>query len=143
MIDQLYALAMRRKDLATAELAARRRLETSHTAASRIMLARVMFMREQFDQVLSDLADVPKWKGRLDEQAEAWFLVCDVHLERRAWDPALECLHKLDGSGVIPAARRRDVVKRLTIVSEQRAAEAKQRAIEQMERALGSASKSP
>jgi hypothetical protein len=86
---------------------------------------------------------VPKWKGRIDEQADAWFLMCDCHIEKRAWDPALECLHKLDGSGVIAAARRNDVVKRLTIVNEQRTTEAKYKAIEEMERALGAAPKSP
>ena len=143
VIDELYQLAMARRDLPIAEQAARRRLVESRTNASRIMLARVMFRREEFDQVLKDLADVPKWKGRIDEQADAWFLMCDCHIEKRAWDPALECLHKLDGSGIIAVARRNNVVKRLTIVNEQRATEAKQKAIEEMERALGSASKPP
>ena len=143
VIDELYALAMNRYDLPVAELAARRRLGESHTSTSRIMLARVMFRREAFDQVIQDLADVPKWKGRTDEQADAWFLVCDCYIEKRAWDPALECLHKIDGSGIIAGAQRNDVVKRLTIVNEQRTTEAKQKAIEAMERALGSAAKSP
>jgi hypothetical protein len=143
VIDELYRLALRRGDLVVAEQAARRRLVESRTNASRIMLAKVMFRREQFDQVLKDLADVPKWKGRIDEQADAWFLMCDAHIEKRAWDAALECLHKLDGSGIIPVARRGDVTKRLTIVNETRATEAKHKAIEQLERALGSGSKSP
>jgi len=143
MIDVLYQLAMKRHDLPVAEQAARRRFAESHTNASRIMLARVMFRREAFDQVIHDLADVPKWKGRIDEQADAWLLVCDCSIEKRAWDPALECLHKIDGSGIIAGAQRNDVVKRLTIVNETRAAEAKQKAIEEMERALRSPSKSP
>jgi O-antigen ligase/tetratricopeptide (TPR) repeat protein len=143
VIDELYALAMRQRDYATAEGAARRRLAESRTYTSRIMLARVMFRREEFDAVLRDLADVPKWKGRLDEQADAWLLMCDTQIEKRAWDPALECLHKLDGSGVIAVSRRNEVVKRLTIVNENRTAEAKQKAIEEMERALRSAPKSP
>lgn len=143
LIDELYRLALKRRDLAVAEQVARRRLAESHTNASRIMLARVMFRREEFDQVLKDLADVPKWKGRIDEQADAWFLMCDCYIEKRAWDPALECLHKLDGSGIIPASKRNDVVKRLTIVNEQRTSEAKHKAIEELERALGSAAKAP
>ncbi len=143
VIDQLYTLAMKLHQLPIAEQAARRRLVVSRTNASRIMLARVMFRREAFDQVLRDLADVPTWKGRLDEKAEAWFLMCDTQIEKRAWDPALECLHKLDGSGVIAPARRNDVVKRLTIVNDQRTSEAKQKAIEEMERALRSGPKSP
>jgi hypothetical protein len=142
-IDELYTIAMKRHDLVVAERAARRRLVESRTNTSRLLLARVMFSRESFDQVLKDLADVPKWKGRTDETTEAWLLMCDVHIEKRAWDPALECLHKLDGSGIIAPARRGDVVKRLTIVNEQRTREAKQKAIEQMERALGSPPKSP
>jgi O-antigen ligase len=142
-IDELYRLALKRRDLPAAELAARRRLAQAHTNASRIMLARVMFRREAFDRVIQDLADVPKWKGRTDEQADAWLLACDCYIEKRAWDPALECLHKLDGSGIMAMTRRNDVVRRLTIVNEQRTLEVKQRAIEEMERALGSASKPP
>jgi O-antigen ligase len=143
VIDELYRLAMARRDLEIAEQAARRRLVESRTNLSRILLAKVMFRREKFDQVLKDLADVPKWRGRNDERAEAWFLVCDTHIEKRSWDEALECLHKLDASGLIPVARRNDVVKRLTIVNEQRTTEAKHRAIEEMERALRSSPKTP
>jgi O-antigen ligase len=143
MVDALYKLAMARHDLPVAEEAARRRLAESRTNASRLLLARVMFRREAFDQVLKDLADVPKWAGRLDEQTEAWLLVCDIQIEKRAWDAALQCLHKLDGSGVITGAQRSEVVKRLTIVDQHRAIEAKQKAIEDMLRALRSAPKSP
>jgi O-antigen ligase len=142
-IDELYRLAMKLHDLPAAEQAARRRLAASHTNASRIMLARALFMREDFDQVLKDLADVPTWKGRIDEQTDAWLLTCDCYLEKRAWDPALECLHKLDGAGIIATGRRNDVVKRLTIVNEQRTTEAKQKAIEQLEHAIGSDLKLP
>jgi O-antigen ligase len=141
VIDQLYRLAMERGDLPVAEEAARRRLAESHTATSRIMLARAMFRREAFDQVVRDLTDVPTWKGRLDEQASAWFLLCDAQIEKRAWDPALQCLHKLDGAGILPPTRRNEIVKRLTIVDEQRTGEAKQKAIEVMERALRSPAK--
>jgi O-antigen ligase len=141
LIDQLYTLAMKRGDLAVAEQAARRRLAESHTSTSRLMLARAMFRREQFDQVLKDLADVPAWKGRIDEQADAWLLLCDTHIEKRAWDPALQCLHKLDGSGIIAPTRRFDITKRLSIVDDARTSEAKQKAIEEMERALRSPAK--
>jgi hypothetical protein len=141
VIDQLYRLALARGDLAIAEQAARRRLVESRTATSRIQLARVLFKRAQYDQVLNDLADVSTWTGRLDQKAEAWLLVCDVHIEQRAWDPALECLHKLDGSGVLTPGDRAGVVQRLAIVDEHRTTEAKQKAIEQMERALGSPAK--
>jgi hypothetical protein len=141
LIDQLYQLAIDRRDLAVAEQAARRRLAESHTTTSRLMLDRVLFRREQFDQVLKDLADVPTWRGRIDEQADAWFLYCDTQIEKRAWDPALECLHKLDGSGVIAPTRRYDIARRITIVDQQRTSEAKQKAIEDMERALGSSAK--
>jgi O-antigen ligase/tetratricopeptide (TPR) repeat protein len=143
VIDTLYRLALEHRDLAAAEAAARRRLAEARTNASRIMLAQVLFRREQFDQVVSDLADVAKWKGRIDEQAEAWLLVCDAHLENRAWDAALECLHKLDASAAITPARRGDVTRRLAIVNERRTTEAKQRAMEQLERTLGSRPSSP
>jgi O-antigen ligase len=141
VIDHLYRLALERGDLAIAEQAARRRLAESRTAESRILLARVLLKRAQFDQVLNDLADVSTWTGRLDQQAEAWLLACDAQIEKRAWDPALECLHKLDGSGIIPPGDRAGIVQRLAIVDEHRTREAQQRAIEQLERALGSPAK--
>jgi O-antigen ligase len=142
-IDQLYQLAMARHDWPVAEQAARRRLAESNTTTSRILLERVLFRREQFDQVLKDLKDVASWKGRLDEQADAWLLVCDAHIEKHAWDPALQCLHKLDGTGILGPLRRYEVNKRLSIVDEHREMEAKQKAIEEMQRALGSPSKTP
>ena len=142
-IDQLYQLAMVRHDWPVAEQAARRRLAASNTTASRILLERVLFRREQFDQVIKDLADVATWKGRIDEQSDAWLLVCDAQIEKRAWDPALQCLHKLDGAGVLSVTQRYEITKRLAIVTEHREMEAKQKAIEEMQRALGSASKSP
>jgi O-antigen ligase len=141
VIDHLYRLAMERGDLAIAEQAARRRLAESRTAESRIQLARVLFKRQQYDQVLNDLADVSTWTGRLDQRAEAWLLVCDARIEQRAWDPALECLHKLDGSGILAPGDRAGIVQRLAIVDEHRTTEAKQKAIEQMERALRSPAK--
>jgi O-antigen ligase len=140
-IDALYRLALGLRDLPAAELAARQRLAEANTHASRIMLARVLFRREAFAQVLKDLADVATWKGRIDERADAWLLLCDTHIELRSWDPALECLHKLDGSGTIAEGRRYDVTKRLMIVNDHRATEAKQKAIEDMQRALGSPAK--
>jgi O-antigen ligase len=141
VIDHLYRLAMERGDLEIAERAAGRRLAESRTATSRIQLARVLFKRRQYDQVLNDLADVSTWTGRLDQRAEAWLLVCDAQIEKRAWDPALECLHKLDGSGTLAPGDRAGVVQRLAIVDEHRTTEAKQRAIDQMERALRSPTK--
>ncbi len=141
VIDHLYRLAIERGDLAIAEQAARLRLAESRTAESRIQLARVLFKRQQYDQVLNDLADVSTWTGRLDQRAEAWLLACDAHIEKRAWDPALECLHKLDGSGIVAPGDRAGIVRRLAIVDEHRTREAKQRAIDQMERALGSPAK--
>jgi O-antigen ligase len=141
VIDQLYGLALARGDLAIAEQAARRRLAGSRTAQSRILLARVLFKRGAYDQVVNDLADVSAWKGRLDERAEAWLLACDARVEQRAWDAALECLHKLDGSGILNASERTEIVHRIAFVDEHRSREAKQRAIEDMERALGSPAK--
>ncbi|HET9621733.1 MAG TPA: hypothetical protein VFP84_10220, partial [Kofleriaceae bacterium] len=137
-IDTLYALAMDRRDLPIAEIAARRRLAESRTNQSRLMLARAMFREEQFDQVLKDLADVPSWTGRIDVQTDAWLLMCDTQIEKREWDHALECLHRLDGSPILAVSRHGEVTRRISIVNENRTAEAKQKAIEELERALGS-----
>src|SRR6266545_7616078 len=68
IIDKLYTLAMARKDLDVANAAAVLRMEQVHSQTSQVMLAKVQFARKEYDVLLTSLADVAKWNGRLDEK---------------------------------------------------------------------------
>jgi predicted negative regulator of RcsB-dependent stress response len=109
-------------------------MNVSHTTTSRVKLVKVQFQLREFDTVLKELADVKEWTGRTDEKADAWLVLCDVYIEQHQWDPALECLHRVDASGLLPG--RGEVNKRLQIVDEQRTYESKMEAIKAMEEAL-------
>jgi O-antigen ligase len=138
--DRLYEVAMAAHEarlngaLDYAEQAAKARLKIARSETSRLMLARVHARREQHDLILTELADVSGWHGRLDEKTEAWLLVCDVHIARKAWDRALECVRRLDGSGIVPQDRHGKVADRLTTITDARTLETTQQVIDAMER---------
>ncbi|MCW5800901.1 MAG: O-antigen ligase family protein [Deltaproteobacteria bacterium] len=136
VVDRLYDLAVAEKAYDVAERAVRVRLAIARTTTSRLKLAKVHVLRGATDRVLADLADVATWRGRIDEKAEAWLIVCDVHVERRNWDKAVECLHRLDGSGTVASSQRPEIAKRLNFVKEQRNLEARLQTIERMKRQL-------
>lgn len=139
VIDILYDLAMQRNDLDTAKWAAELRYNLARTTTSRAKLAKVKFLRREFDDLKKELVDVKQWSGRKDEKAQAWMILCDVYIEQRDWDRALECVHHLDGSGLVVAGGA-DIAQRLGIIDEQRTYEAKMQAAEALNRSLGSGS---
>jgi O-antigen ligase len=134
IMDTLYNLAMTAKDYPRAEATAELRLRVSNTTTSRWMLAKVQFQLRKFDVLLKELGDVRNWIGRVDEKAGAWLLLCDVHIELREWDPALSCIHQLEGSGLL--ASRYETNKRLQIITEQRTYESKMQAAQALEREI-------
>jgi len=134
VIDMLYDMAMIREDYDAAQSAADLRMQIAHTTTSRVMIAKVHFARKQYDLLAKELADVPNWTGRVDEKEAAWYILCDVMIERKEWDPALECLHRLDSSGLV--SDRSEISKRLKEISDQRAYEAKLQAAQALERSI-------
>ncbi len=121
-IDQLYELAVAHHELDVAMRAAKARLQEAHTTTSRLMLARVQFARHEYDQLQRDLADVSSWRGRIDEKGDAWLVLCDSYREQQKWNESLDCLHHLDGSGLM-AQRRKQIVSREKDIDDHRAAE--------------------
>jgi hypothetical protein len=107
------------------------------------MLAEVQFQLHDYDALLPELADVKNWMGRIDEKAAACLILCDVHIQHRAWDTALECLHRLDGSGLLATTGRLEITKRLQEISEQRTYESKMQAVHALEKSLGEQPKKP
>ena len=143
VIDMLYDMAMSRKDFAAAKSAAVLRLSVSHTTTSRLMVARARFELKEYAALQDELGDVEKWKGggvRRDEKSAAWLISCDVHIALEAWDPALECIHRLDASGLLTS--RADVTKRLAAINDARLHEAKMQAIDNMNKSLAKPSPS-
>jgi hypothetical protein len=136
VIDRLYQLAIERKDLDAAMAAAELRWKVAHTTTSHLMLAKVQFAREQYDTLLKELANIPSWTGRIDEKAEAWFILCDVHIAHHSWDAALECLHRLDASGMLVSTGRRGIDTRLHDITEHRTYESKMKAAELLQKSL-------
>lgn len=141
VVDLLYKMAMERADTDAALAAAELRLRVARTTTSRVMLARARFARKEYDKLLVELADVTSWSGRIDEKAQGWLVLCDVHKERRDWDNALKCLHRLDASG-LPIGRG-EVARRLGAINEERTRESKKAAIEAMEKALNEPTPKP
>lgn len=141
VIDMLYDLATLRGDLDVARKTAELRLEMSHTTTSRLKLAKVKFAQHEYDALLTDLADVKNWNGRIDERADAWLILCDVHIARQQWDEALKCLHRLDSSGNPVSSGRLEITKRIEDIGQKRAFEAKMQAATALEKSLGPASK--
>jgi O-antigen ligase len=137
VIDMLYDLAMARGDVDVARQTAELRLDVSHTTTSRLMLAKVKLAQHEYDALLTELADVKNWTGRIDEKADAWLILCDVHIAREQWDPALECLHRLDSSGMPLSGGRVEITKRLQEIGQKRAYEAKMQAATALEKSLG------
>jgi len=135
IIDKLYELAMSANDLATAKTTALLRMSIANTTTSRLMLATVRLKLMEYDDVLKELADVKNWIGRTDEKGAAWLIECDVYIAQKNWDAATECLHRLDGSGLLGTGRY-DIVKRLNAVTEQRTYESKMQAAKALQDAL-------
>lgn len=143
VVDRMYKLALEQRELGFAELAARTRRRIARTTTSRLMLARVLVLQRKPDAVLAELADVAGWRGRIDEKTEAWLFVCDIYLQRRQWDEALSCLHRLEGSGAVTPGQRIEVTRRLNQVKEQRTLEEKEHAIRAMEEKLKGTPRQP
>jgi O-antigen ligase len=140
LIDKLYNLAMLHKDFDTAKHVALLRMDVSHTSTSRLMLAKVRFARKEYDEVLSGLADVATWQGRIDEQSEAWLVMCDAQREKKQYDDAIKCLHRLDGAGLLPGPKRVAITQRITGIEEDREHEVRAKVIEDIEQSIKSGS---
>ena len=135
LLDTLYNLAFERKDYDVALRAAHARFAIANTPTSRSMIARILYAQKKYADVYVALADVESWRGLLDERADAWLLVCDSYRDQRRWDEAMQCLHKLDGTGSM-ASRRGQIVKRESEISELHTSEIRTNQIQDLERSM-------
>ncbi len=99
------------------------------------MIAKAEFAHGDFDTVLKDLSDVQSWPGRIDIRADGWLIVCDTYIMRKQWNDALECIHHLDASGLMPD-RRDEIASRERNIADNRNAEVKLQEIQDLERGM-------
>jgi O-antigen ligase/tetratricopeptide (TPR) repeat protein len=118
--ELLYALSMRGGDLAAAEATGRHCVEIAPSRQSRLALARVLFQKGAFAEVIRQLHDVSRWTGRVDEIGAAWLLLCDAHRGLARWDDAVRCLRRLDASGYVER-RRGEISTRIEKIEAARA----------------------
>ncbi len=117
--ELLYALSLRGGDLAAAEATGRHCVEIAPSRQSRLALARVLFQKGAYAEVVRQLHDVSRWTGRVDEIGAAWLLLCDAHRGLASWDDAVRCLRRLDASGYLDR-RRGEVAGRLEKIAADR-----------------------
>jgi hypothetical protein len=86
----------------------------------RIALARVLFERGAFAEVVQQLGDIPEWRGRIDEIASAWLLLCDAHEALQKWTDAVHCLRQLDGRNLVDPKRREEIPRRIERIEKAR-----------------------
>jgi len=100
--EALYARAMRVEDYRAAEVAVTRRCEMLPSPRCQLDLARVLSAAGKPQGVISTLEDVATWTGRTDDKLAAWLLLCDAHAAVGDREQALECLRRVDVSGLLP-----------------------------------------
>jgi len=100
--EALYTRAMRVQDHRAAEVAVTRRCEMMPSPRCQLDLARVLAAAGKQDGVIATLDDVATWTGRTDDKLAAWLLLCDAHAALGDREQALECLRRVDISGLVP-----------------------------------------
>jgi hypothetical protein len=121
--EYLYAISVTTADLHAAETTARKCVELAPSHQTRYALARVLFQREAYPEVVQQLKDLPSWPGRISELVASWYLLCDSYEEMSKWDDAEHCLHLLDSRGLVAPDRRDEIAQRLDRVAKGRKAE--------------------
>ena len=137
IMDMLYGMAMDNKDYADAKATAELRLQTAHTTRSRLMLAQVQYQLKEYDVLLASLAGLSKWNGPTTDRAAAWLILCDVYKDKRDWDNALLCLHRLDVSGLLGLGDHQQVSRRLDEITDERTYDSKMQQVEAMKKKYG------
>lgn len=121
-LELMFALATRRANWAAAEVAARAQFANVATPQTRLALAELLAKRNAHAEAIEVLGDVGSWRGRVENQIAAWFLLCDTHHARGSLDDALRCLRRLDASGLVTANQRPKLTRRLEAVQTARKA---------------------
>ena len=118
--EYLYSISIDQGDLKAAEAAGRHCLAVVPSHQRRIALARVLFQRGAFQEVVQQLGDIPTWRGRIGEIASAWLVLCDAHEALKHWTDGVHCLRQLDGRNLVPPNRRDEITRRIERIEKAR-----------------------
>jgi len=121
--ELLYSISVNTGDLYAAQMTGKRCVELAPSHQTRFALARVLYEREAYPEVIHQLTDLPKWPGRVNELIAGWYLLCDSYEQLGKWDDAEHCLHQLDARGLVRPERREEITMRLERVGKGRKAE--------------------
>ncbi|MFN0247181.1 MAG: O-antigen ligase family protein [Kofleriaceae bacterium] len=113
--ELLYETAMRRGELALANLANRRCKDFEPSQQTRYHLALSVFNKGGYNDAIRLLENVEQWHGRIDEKISAWFVLCESRGKLRQWNEAKKCLRRLDVTGYLDAAKHAHVLQRLEV----------------------------
>ncbi|HEX4492968.1 MAG TPA: O-antigen ligase family protein [Acidimicrobiia bacterium] len=118
-IDMLYMLAADAGDDTLAERAVRNRIAVIWSPHAALQLAQILLRRHADSEVLTLLANVQDWHGRIEDQGEAWLALCDAKLALHDVDGATKCLHRLDIEGLL-VGEREEIKRRLDEIERER-----------------------
>lgn len=118
--EYLYSISIEQGDLKAAEAAGRHCVAVVPSTGRRIALARVLFQRGAFAEVVQQLGDIATWRGRIAEIASAWLLLCDAREQQQQWVEAVHCLRQLDGRNLVDEKRRDEITRRIDRIEKAR-----------------------
>jgi O-antigen ligase len=121
--ELLYSISVNTGDLYAAQMTGKRCVELAPSHQTRFALARVLYEREAYPEVIQQLSDLPKWPGRVNELIASWYLLCGSFEQLGKWDDAVHCLHQLDARGLVSPDRREEITARIERVEKGRKAE--------------------
>ena len=114
--ETIYSISMQERNYRLAELASRRRCEAIPGNRCQLELARVLALTGKHAEIVKTLEDAPHWRGRADDQLAAWLMLCDAKANLGDRSGALDCLRRLEVSGLVnpgesDVERRRDALR--------------------------------
>ena len=118
-IDALYTAANEVADDTLAERAVRARLAVIWSPHAALQLAQLLLRRHANNEVVTLLANVQDWHGRIEDQGEAWLALCDAKLALGDVDTATKCLHRLDAEGLL-VGEHEEITQRLNDIERRR-----------------------
>jgi hypothetical protein len=106
-----------------AERAARIMVRLEPSSKSRAQLAKVLYARGKFADVVKLVEDVGTWRGRVGDIVEGWLLLCNSRAEKSI-DDGVRCFHFMEAQAPIGIETQRVIRVRLEELRQRRAVDA-------------------
>jgi Flp pilus assembly protein TadD len=116
--QRLQTIAESQGDKATAERAARRRLQLAPGVLAATGLGRLLVLEGKIDEAERTLKPFVKEGLSTADQTDARLVICDIAIARQQWLPALECLERVRDATAGRPETRRSTHARMAVVAE-------------------------